>query len=244
MEAAPLLVSPSMAAWMASSEPKVVTAFETLIARELGFALLLCSFLALLFSGELHRLWDDADSVPSASATPASPCMLPFIVTSLAVFDANTRIRLFDHHHCNHALPPRNRCLDVYLGHISTALWSLDCGCIGAHVARRCRSLGLGIRKRRQDQQAHRCRQENFGLHVQEQGARRKAFLSSSAWGCKHAIFWVQVRGGQGVLDIHTALNAISLTNQDLYMRARFYSIYRNRTLRSQFVVGLQKPTN
>jgi hypothetical protein len=166
------------------------------------------------------------------------------LLLRLLYSDANTRNRLFDHHHCNHALPPRNRCLDVYLGHISTALWSLDCGCIGAHVARRCRSLGLGIRKRRQDQQAHRCRQENFGLHVHEQGARRKAFLSSSAWGCKHAIFWVQVRGGQGVLDIHTALNAISLTNQDLYMRARFYSIYRNRTLRSQFVVGLQKPTN
>jgi len=73
LEAAPLLLSPSMAAWMASSEPKIVTAFETLIARELGFALLLCSFLTLLFSGELHRLWDDADNVPSASATAASP---------------------------------------------------------------------------------------------------------------------------------------------------------------------------
>lgn len=76
LEAAPLLVSPSMAAWMASSEPKTVSAFENLVARELGFALLLCSFLALLFSGELHRLWDDADNVPSASATASSPCML------------------------------------------------------------------------------------------------------------------------------------------------------------------------
>ncbi|KAI4754700.1 hypothetical protein E4T52_13134 [Aureobasidium sp. EXF-3400] len=73
LEAAPLLLSPSMAAWMASSEPKTVSAFETLVARELGFALLLCSFLALLFSGELHRLWDDADNVPSASATASSP---------------------------------------------------------------------------------------------------------------------------------------------------------------------------
>jgi hypothetical protein len=152
MEAAPLLMSPSMAAWMASSEPKVVSAFETLVARELGFALLLCSFLALLFSGELHRLWDDADNVPSASATAASPCMLTVIVASLAVFDANACIRLFDHHHCNHALPPRNRRLDVYLWHISTALWNLDCGRIGTHVARRCRSFGLGFRKRRQDQ--------------------------------------------------------------------------------------------
>lgn len=76
LEAAPLLLSPSMAAWMASSEPKTVTAFETLVARELGFALLLCSFLSLLFSGELHRLWDDADNVPSASATAASPCTI------------------------------------------------------------------------------------------------------------------------------------------------------------------------
>jgi hypothetical protein len=76
LEAAPLLLSPSMAAWMASSEPKTVSAFETLVARELGFALLLCSFLALLFSGELHRLWDDADNVPSASATASSPCTM------------------------------------------------------------------------------------------------------------------------------------------------------------------------
>lgn len=76
LEAVPLLVSPSMAAWMASSEPKTVSAFETLVARELGFALLLCSFLALLFSGELHRLWNDADNVPSASATASSPCMI------------------------------------------------------------------------------------------------------------------------------------------------------------------------
>ncbi|THV66269.1 hypothetical protein D6C86_05449 [Aureobasidium pullulans] len=73
LEAAPLLLSPSMAAWMASSEPKTVSAFETLVARELGFALLLCSFLALLFSGELHRLWDDAENVPGASATAVSP---------------------------------------------------------------------------------------------------------------------------------------------------------------------------
>jgi hypothetical protein len=79
-----------MAAWMASSEPKVVTAFETLVARELGFALLLCSFLTLLFSGELHRLWDDADNVPSASAAAASPCMTPIIVASLVVSDAYT----------------------------------------------------------------------------------------------------------------------------------------------------------
>jgi hypothetical protein len=90
LEAAPLLLSPSMAAWMASSEPKVVTAFETLVARELGFALLLCSFLTLLFSGELHRLWDDADNVPSASATAASPCMTPIVVALLVVPDANT----------------------------------------------------------------------------------------------------------------------------------------------------------
>lgn len=75
LEAAPLLLSPSMAAWMASSEPKSISAFEALVARELGFALLLASFLALLFSGELHRLWDDAENVPGASATVSSPCM-------------------------------------------------------------------------------------------------------------------------------------------------------------------------
>ncbi|KEQ73769.1 hypothetical protein M436DRAFT_63131 [Aureobasidium namibiae CBS 147.97] len=84
LEAAPLLVSPSMAAWMASSEPKTVSAFENLVARELGFALLLCSFLALLFSGELHRLWDDADNVPIASATASSPCGAGLLVLVFA----------------------------------------------------------------------------------------------------------------------------------------------------------------
>lgn len=90
LEAAPLLLSPSMAAWMASSEPKTLSAFETLVARELGFALLLCAFLSLLFSGELHRLWDDADNVPSASATAASPCMSLHMSLSFHQANANT----------------------------------------------------------------------------------------------------------------------------------------------------------
>jgi hypothetical protein len=63
-----------MAAWMASSsESKTLSAFEVLVARELGFALLLCAFLSLLFSGELHRLWDDADAIVGGADTAASP---------------------------------------------------------------------------------------------------------------------------------------------------------------------------
>ena len=90
----------------------------------------------------------------------------------------NTPTRLLSHDNRNPSLPPRHRYPHVRLRHLCPALRNSDRWRIGPHGARWCRSSGLGLCQRWKDQQAHRRRQEDLGLHVQEPGTHSEAFVS------------------------------------------------------------------
>ncbi|KAL1307005.1 hypothetical protein AAFC00_005634 [Neodothiora populina] len=73
--AAPLLVSPSLVAWMVSPEPHALTSLESYLSRGFACSLILASFLVLVCSGELKRLYGDdsqAVSLPDDKSVSAT----------------------------------------------------------------------------------------------------------------------------------------------------------------------------
>ncbi|KAG8623441.1 hypothetical protein KVT40_008417 [Elsinoe batatas] len=97
IQAGLLLLAPSMVVWMLSPDPRTVTSLETFLARSFACALLLISFLNLLFSGELQAIFAE-----SAQADVNSPYATPTIYATL-LYNTASCIMLYTYSY-SHAL--------------------------------------------------------------------------------------------------------------------------------------------